>query len=315
MIAIPGQLRSKASGVRQGSEWLAELPEICRRLSDEWSVELGDPFAGSHVSFVVAAQRGDQPLALKVPLPSTIELGTLPAGARADEAAALREWAGDGAASLVEHDPATGAILVERCVPGQSLDHLADPGDRDRVAADLLERLHRPHPPAELFERLADRASAIAQGMPERYATAGNPFDHWLLDTAIELLGQLSESGPAEVLLHGDFHLDNILSAERQPWLAIDPLPMIGDPAYDAVQYLLFRKGDLADPAIEWAGVIARFCARLDVDIERVKAWLFARVVSDALAAYLAGRTVTELEARQSDLWTARLVHHLRNEA
>jgi streptomycin 6-kinase len=247
-----------------------------------------------------------------VPLPSMIELGTLPAGARADEAAALREWAGDGAVHLVEHDPESEAMLLERCVPGATLDQLEDTEDADRVATDLLERLHRAPPPAGQFERLADRASGIAQGLPARYEKAGAPFDLWLLDTTVELLGHLSGSGPTQVLLHGDFHLNNILSAERRPWLAIDPLPMIGDPAYDAVQYLLFRKGDLADPATEWARVISRFCARLDVDIERVKAWLFARVVSDALAAYVEGRTLGELEARQGDLWTARLVHRLR---
>ncbi|MGH3487351.1 MAG: hypothetical protein ACRDP8_05470 [Actinopolymorphaceae bacterium] len=62
----------------------------------------------------------------------------------------------------------------------------------------------------------------------------------------------------------------------------LHPLLMIGDPAYDAVQCLLFRMGDLADPVTEWAGVIAQ------------------------------GTTLAELEARKGDLWIARLVHRLR---
>jgi streptomycin 6-kinase len=314
MITIPDRLRSKALAVRQGSaQWLAELPDVCGRLSDEWSLDLGSSFAGCHVSLVVSANRGPRPLVLKVPMPSSVELGTLPAGARAAEADALEEWAGYGAVELVEHDPATGAMLIERCEPGASLDHLDNPEDADRVAAEMLQRLHRTGSRWAPFDRLADRALQLAHVLHARHERAGAPFDQWLLDTAADLLGQLSRSGSAEVLLHGDFHLDNILSAEREPWLAIDPLPMIGDPAYDAVQYLLFRMGDLADPAYEWNTVISRFCASLDLDPERVKAWTFARLVSDALAEYTQGiTTLTELEARKGDLWSARLVHHLR---
>ncbi|GAA5004691.1 aminoglycoside phosphotransferase family protein [Actinopolymorpha pittospori] len=313
MIAIPERLRSKALNVSQGSrQWLAELPEVCRRLSDEWSLDLGSSFDRCHVSLVVTANRGPRPLVLKVPMPTTVELGTLPAGARAAEADALQEWAGDGAVQLVEHDPETGAMLVERCEPGATLDLLDDPDDADRVAAGILDRLHRPCPPGPPFDRLTDRAVQLADALPARFEVAGAPFDQWLLDTAVDLLGWLSRSGPAEVLLHGDFHLDNILSSKREPWLAIDPLPMVGDPAYDAVQYLLFRKGDLADPRTEWARAIARFCARLDLDPERVKAWTFARLVSDALAAYTEGIPLPDLEAHQGDLWSARLVHHLR---
>lgn len=311
MITIPDRLRSKANTVSHGRDWLAELPEVCRRLSDEWSVDLGAPFADCHVSLVVVANRGTRPLVLKVPMPSTVEWGTLAGDARAGEAGALRTWAGDGSVHLVEHDPATGAMLVERCRPGAMLDQL-DAGDADRVAAGLLVRLHRARPPMRQFDRLADRAARLALDLPARFETAGAPFDHWLLDAAVELLDHLTGPGPADVLLHGDFHHANILSAERQPWLAVDPLPMVGDPAYDPVQYLLFRKGDLADPATEWGGVIAQFCAGLALDTERVKAWMFARLVSDALAACAEGRTRTELDAWQGDLWSARLVHRLR---
>jgi streptomycin 6-kinase len=135
----------------------------------------------------------------------------------------------------------------------------------------------------------------------------------WLLDTAIDLLDDLAGSEPAQVLLHGDFHHRNILSAGREPWLPIDPLPMVGDPAYDAVQYLLFRMGDLADPQDTWDRVIGQFCSALGVDGERVRAWLFARLVSDAIATHAEdGATVASLEAGRGDLWAARLMHRLR---
>lgn len=312
MITIPEQLQSKADNVSGGSEWLSQLPDVCRRLSEEWAIDLGSPFPDCHVSLVITADQAGCPLVLKIPMPSTIELKTLAAGARAREADALREWKGNGAVQLVEYDDATGAMLEERCLPGATLAELEHPDDADGLAAALLHRLHVSPPPRGGFERLADRAVRLAQDLPERVDEAKMRVDQWLLDTAIRLLGQLSEPGPAEALLHGDFHHANILSAEREPWLAIDPLPMIGDPAYDAVQYLLFRMGDLADPSAEWGREIAQVCRRLDVDAERVKAWLFARLVSDAVAAYTQGTSLAELEAPHGDLWTARLVSRLR---
>jgi streptomycin 6-kinase len=41
------------------------------------------------------------------------------------------------------------------------------------------------------------------------------------------------------VLLCTDLHAENVLAAEREPWLAIDPKPCIGDPAFDAIQHML----------------------------------------------------------------------------
>ena len=76
MIKIPQRLRAKAFTVSHGRDWLAELPEVCRRLSAGWSVQLGTPFVDCHVSLVVAANRGPRPLVLKVPMPSTGIAGT-----------------------------------------------------------------------------------------------------------------------------------------------------------------------------------------------------------------------------------------------
>lgn len=183
----------------------------------------------------------------------------------------------------------------------------------DLVAGELLERLHQPRGATGGFVRLADRTAALATDVAGRHERCGAPFDQWLVDLSIDLLIELAETEPTRVLLHGDFHHHNILAADREPWLAIDPLPMIGDPTYDVVQYLLFRKGDLAVPETEWGPVIRTFCSSVGVDPERAKAWLFVRLVSDAVAALAEGsESVASLEARQADLWSARLVHRMR---
>lgn len=309
MIEIPERLRQKASTSPAATQWLAELPALCDRLCAQWSVRLGTAFEECHVSLVVTTDGRDPEAVLKIPMPATVRLGTLTASARAGEADALRLWDGDGAVRLLAEDASTGAMLVERCLPGASLDRIGDPEAGDGVAAELLRRLHRPAPAVLPFERLTDNTRELAHGLPAAFDRIGSLFDAWMIELAVELLLDVSRPTESEVLLHGDFHLDNILSAGREPWLAIDPLPMVGEPAYDAVQYLLFRKGDLTDPHREWESVIINFCARLGVDAERVRAWTFARLVSDAVSACREGTSVAELEAPQGDLWSARLIH------
>jgi streptomycin 6-kinase len=82
------------------------------------------------------------------------------------------------------------------------------------------------------------------------------------------------------VLLCTDLHHDNVLAAAREPWLAIDPKPYVGDPAYDTLQHMLNFPGRLAaDPA----GLARRMAGLLDLDADRVRLWLFARCVQESV--------------------------------
>ena len=143
-------------------------------------------------------------------------------------------WAGDGAVRLLDHDPdRLGA--ADRALPARAR-------PRRRAAAPLA-------------------AAAVGRGdrrPPARGAAArrgSRPWRTCCAPWADEVEAQLERtpgarpgprppgarrrcaSGPppAEhpVLLHGDLNPTNVLAAEREPWLAIDPKPMVGDPAYD----------------------------------------------------------------------------------
>lgn len=139
MIRIPDRLHAKASTSSRGRAWLDELPDVCARLSDQWMVRLGEPYADCHISLVTPADGARIPAVLKIPMPSEIEVDTLAGDYRDREAAALRIWAGNGATELLEHDEATGAVLVERCVPGAPLDTLDRPEDADEAAVAVLD--------------------------------------------------------------------------------------------------------------------------------------------------------------------------------
>jgi streptomycin 6-kinase len=62
--------------------------------------------------------------------------------------------------------------------------------------------------------------------------------EHWpdlgLVREGLRLFKELSHSTPSQPLLATDLHAGNVLRADREPWLVIDPKPFVGDPAYDA---------------------------------------------------------------------------------
>ena len=81
------------------------------------------------------------------------------------------------------------------------------------------------------------------------------------------------------MLLCTDLHAGNVLAAERQPWLAVDPKPYVGDPTHDALQHLLNCSGRLrADPV----RLAARMADLLGIDADRLVLWLFARCVQES---------------------------------
>jgi streptomycin 6-kinase len=95
----------------------------------------------------------------------------------------------------------------------------------------------------------------------------------------------LPASASEQVVLHQDFHPGNVLAAERQPWLAIDPKPLVGDPAFDAAQLLLGSVDPRNQPGARriLARRVEELAGRLQLDASRIKAWAHARAVEWAL--------------------------------
>lgn len=107
----------------------------------------------------------------------------------------------------------------------------------------------------------------------ERWPDAG------LVNEGLRLFEELPRTAPANVLLVTDLHVGNVLRAQREPWLVIDPKPFVGDPAYDATQHLFNCGGRLrSDPC----STIHRFADLLGVAHERVRLWIFARASTES---------------------------------
>ena|SRR6266571_5176906 len=160
------------------------------------------------------------------------------------EARALKAWDGNGAVRLLDARPELGALLLERLDATRSLESV-DLLDAAEMAGGLLRRLAIPAP--EGFLKLEDLAQGIADSLPTRQEALGNPIPAGWLDSAQRLARELGARASNQ-LVHADLHYGNVLAGEREPWLAIDPKPIAGDPEH-AVPELLWRRLDEADDA------------------------------------------------------------------
>jgi len=281
-----------------GRAWLGSLPGLVEELTDRWSLTLGPAFAGGAVGFVAPAERRDgERLVLKV---SFVDEET------EHEPDALRHWDGDGAVRLVDADPARGALLLERLEPGTPLGDHPDRSEAIGIACSLLRRLWRPVPDDHRFSLVRDLASRLADELPGRFVRQARPFDERLLRTAVDLCRDLAGSSGEAVLANRDFHLWNVLAAEREPWLAIDPKPLVGERAFDTghlVRTLLPDRIDLGSVD----AIVGRLGAELELEPAHVRRWAFVRSVDDALWGLSIGGTDVGWDVRCAHLLAQRL--------
>ncbi len=268
-----------------GAGWLDRLPALLDDLARRWSLTLQPPLGDLSYGYVAPAVRADGADAiLKLAVPNP-ELRT--------EAAALRLYAGRGAVRLLDADPDRGALLLERIRPGTPLLPIAPaapvPQAEDEsatiAAARLMLRLWRPAPPGHPFPTLDDWVRRMAERAP-RLIGPGSRFPAGWIDRALALFDRLADSAEAPVLLHGDLHHGNILRAEREPWLAIDPKGVVGEPIWETGPLLLNALPPSAD-AEETRRILARrvswLASELGRDRERLRA---AAVVRAVLAGF-----------------------------
>jgi streptomycin 6-kinase len=102
---------------------------------------------------------------------------------------------------------------------------------------------------------------------------------------AAGLFGELCASSPGKVVLHGDLHHDNVLQATREPWLAIDPHGVVGDPGYEtgALLYNPWPERREAELLAVVPARIEQLAAGLTMPLERVVAWGFVKAVLSAV--------------------------------
>ena len=260
-----------------GAGWLDRLPTLLAFGEERWSLKVGLPFPELSFHYVAPALRADgTATVLKLTFPED------PGFRR--EAEALRLFNGQGAAQLLELDPDRGAMLLERLEPGAPLTTVRDEEEATSIAAGVLRQLWRRVPPRHPFPSVSDWARGFDR-LRRDFGGGTGPMPAALVEKAEALVADLLASQAESVLLHGDLHHQNVLAARREPWLAIDPKGVVGEPAYDTA-VLLHNPTELLDaprPGKVLERRVDLLSEELGLDRERVLNWGIAQAV---LAAF-----------------------------
>ncbi|KRF30618.1 aminoglycoside phosphotransferase family protein [Nocardioides sp. Soil805] len=254
--------------------WLDRLPRLAADVVEEWQLALDGPPMHGYASLAQPVRTaGGRPAVLKVAFDGDDE--------SLHEGVALQRWHGDGAVELLRADPHRRALLLER-LHTEDLGALWDV-EACEVVAGLYPRLHVPAlPQLRPLTSYVERWAAALATMP-RNAPVPRRLVEQALSLARDLVGDEASTG---TLVHGDLHYANVLAADREPWLAIDPKPMDGDPHYEPAPLLWNRWDELSLGGQSVRdGVRRRFHAVVDaagLDEDRARDWVVLRMVLNA---------------------------------
>ncbi|GLY50805.1 aminoglycoside phosphotransferase family protein [Lentzea sp. NBRC 102530] len=300
-IAVPAALAAsyRRNGGEAEREWIDALPGLVDRFLDEWTLEPdGQPRSGEAALVLPVRRTGGGRAALRLQMPKTETRAAL---------IGLRVWDGAGVVRLLDSDPETCAMLLERLDDTRTLADVEDDDEAMTVLAGLLRKLTPVTAPGGV-PRLGDIAAEMLAQTPAAMAALTDPADRELLGSCAAAVRELAGE-PGDRLLHWDLHHGNVLAADREPWLAIDPEPLAGDPGFDLW------------PALDggWDAVVAtgepvrvvrrRFdllTAELGLDRDRAAGWTLGRVLQNCLwdvedgATALDRRQVTMAAAMRS---------------
>lgn len=168
------------------------------------------------------------------------------------------------------------ALLLEQIIPGKTLKQVAD----KNVNLVFENYVH-------IVDTLQDKATTFPTPDFKSVRNWFMVFDHLPLDALpdnfipkakklSEIL--LSKSG-SQVFLHGDLHLDNILS-NKDSWLAIDPKGVIGPKEFELAAF------DFLSPQQQTRTLLASrvhqiaYLAKIDPQV--LLGWVFVRLVLNA---------------------------------
>ena len=239
-------------------QWRAGAPAIAEDVAADWGLTLGAAYTPGACGHVVRATTGEgAPAVLKVFFPDRES---------EQEPDALERWSGGGAIRLLRRDDERRAMLLERCEPGAFLSSL-DGAHAVDVLIGLLPRLWTASPVG--FHTLEDEVEYWFEERLERNRHG---------DVAAGIARELAPTQGELVLAHQDLHGDNVLAAEREPWLVIDPKPLAAEREFAVVP--IVRSPELWHSKRDALFRIDRLSEAFDLDRERVRGWAIVQTVA-----------------------------------
>ena len=270
------EMRDRGEG---WARWVDSLPRLASDLLEEWELTLDGDLMHGFCSLVLPVLTADG-------VRAALKLHTDTDADESDhEHLALQRWHGNGTVLLLRADPHRRALLLERL---HSRD-LTSIGvlEACEIVAGLYPRIHVPAlPQLRTITSYVERWTADLAALPGEA-----PIPRRMREQCVSLTRDLvADPASVGVMIHGDLHYQNVLAADREPWLVIDPKPMSGDPHYELAPMLWNRWEEFGDDLRE--GVRRRFHTLVDaagLDEERARDWVVVRMIHNASWAVIDG--------------------------
>ncbi|MFJ9700571.1 aminoglycoside phosphotransferase family protein [Streptomyces fradiae] len=268
---------SYASGFGEdGRAWIAGLPALAASTLERWDLERDGPARAGKSSLVLPVLRPDgAPAVLRLQMPREETTAAL---------IGLRTWKGKGMVRLLDHDPTSSSMLLERLDGARTLASVSDDDVAMSTLAELLARLVAVPAPRSL-RGLGDVASEMLDQVPRAVMALADPADRRRVRSWASAVAELAGE-PGERMLHWDLHYGNVLAAQREPWIAVDPEPLAGDPGFDLWPALDSRWDDVVAKGDTPRIVRRRFDLLTEVlglDRARATGWTLGRLLQNAL--------------------------------
>ncbi|WP_328998223.1 aminoglycoside phosphotransferase family protein [Kribbella sp. NBC_00709] len=271
-VEIPAGLLAVAARGPDWADWLDRLPRLIRDLLDEWQLRVDGKPAYGNCAIVVPVLAEGKRAVLKVQFPHW-EAET--------EHLALRTWAGNGAVQLLRADPRRFALLLER-LESRDLTTI-DALDACELVGATYKRLHVAAGPQ--YRTLSGELKRWVEGF--RRLPASAPVPHRYVEQAISLSEDfIADPATDGRLIHTDLHYENMLAADREPWLVIDPKPLSGDPHFEVAPLIWNRWDEVVAAGDLRFAVRQRFYTAIDaagLDEDRARDWVIVRQMLNVL--------------------------------
>lgn len=210
-----------------GDSFYEKIVKDIRVYAERWELEILEfvEYYSANCIFICDSKRfGDAVLKISNP------------GSCFTEVSFLKEYNGKGFCTLFDADIENGVILEEYIKPGTRLRDEKLLEKRLAVFSDLFNGLHIEPQRTEIYPTYFEWVSRITKYMSKRddYKEL-----YIYMKKAEDICASLCSEYSKKMLLHGDFHHDNILLGKNNRYKIIDPKGVIGDPIFDIPRFIL----------------------------------------------------------------------------
>lgn len=276
-LSLSTAFRSKISNTfgDQGQQWLKQLPELIKQCEKQHAIKIEKVLDDLSYNYVAnAIDDSGQPLIIKIGVVNT---------GFSNEIDALTAMAGSGVVKLIHADKTLGMMLLEKLIPGKTLATVTNDNEATTIACSLMQQIVQAVPENHEFKTTQDWFKRFDKKVDSSYISTK------LIDKAQVIARELHQSISKYMLLHGDLHHFNILSAQREPWLAIDPKGVIGEHEFEVSALMRNPIPDIVT-AMKTKAVLKNradiICEQLRFDRQKVLAWAFTTTVLASVWRY-----------------------------